>query len=274
MATRSPAETPLMRQYLDVKDKHPDAIIFFRLGDFYEMFFEDAVLGARLLDLTLTTRDKGKEDAVPMCGVPHHASRGYVAKLTELGHKVVMCEQVEDPKLAKGLVKREVVRIITPGVVLDDEVLEPKKPRYVAAIVRTDKQCGLAYLDATTGELRATELPIAALFDELVRVAPREIVFAANELRDGGPLAPIRARFKTAWNPAPIPNETDARRELGPLVVVGEQLSPTAVRAAGAVVAYARSTQPVGALPLAKLVSYRPGDSVVLDEAAIANLEL
>ena len=271
-----------MRQYLDVKDKHPDAIIFFRLGDFYEMFFEDAVIGARLLDLTLTTRDKGKEDAVPMCGVPHHASRGYIAKLTELGHKVVMCEQVEDPKLAKGLVKREVVRIITPGVVLDDEVLEPKKPRYVAAIVigdgagraRAERVVGLAYLDATTGELCATEVTMAALVDELVRVAPREIVFAANELRDGGPLAPIRARFKTAWNLAPIPNDTDARRELGPLVVVGEPLSPSAVRAAGAVVAYARSTQPVGALPLAKLVSYRPGDSVVLDEAAIANLEL
>jgi len=122
-----------MRQYLDVKDKHPDALVLFRLGDFYEMFFEDAVIGSRLLDLTLTTRDKGKEDAVPMCGVPHHAARGYIAKLTELGHRVVMVEQVEDPRLAKGLVKREVARIITPGVVLDDEVLEPKLPRYLAA---------------------------------------------------------------------------------------------------------------------------------------------
>src|SRR6266852_6329125 len=108
MAARNPNETPLMRQYLDVKDRHPDAIIFFRLGDFYEMFFEDAVLGARLLDLTLTTRDKGRDDAVPMCGVPHHAARGYIAKLTELGRRVVIVEQVEDPKLAKGLVKREV----------------------------------------------------------------------------------------------------------------------------------------------------------------------
>src|SRR5690349_12924405 len=124
-----------MRQYLDIKDKHPDAVLFFRLGDFYEMFFEDAVLGARLLDLTLTTRDKGKDDAVPMCGVPHHAARVYIAKLTELGHKVVLAEQVEDPKLAKGLVKREVVRIVTPGIVLDDDVLEPKLPRYLAALV-------------------------------------------------------------------------------------------------------------------------------------------
>src|SRR5258708_2509862 len=124
-----------MRQYLDVKDLHPDAIAFFRLGDFYEMFFEDAVLGARLLDLTLTTRDKGKDDAVPMFGVRQHGGRGCSAKLTELGHKVVLWEEVEDARLAKGLVRREVVRIVTPGVVLDDDVLEPKLPRYLAALV-------------------------------------------------------------------------------------------------------------------------------------------
>src|SRR6185436_5879878 len=162
-----------MRQYLDIKERHPDAMVFFRLGDFYEMFFEDAVVGARLLDLTLTTRDKGKDDAVPMCGVPHHAARVYIAKLTELGHKVVLCEQTEDPKLAKGLVKREVVRIITPGVVLDDDVLEPKLPRYLAALVPgPEHRIGLAYLDATTGELCAAELPSTAILDELVRVAP------------------------------------------------------------------------------------------------------
>src|SRR5678815_2602966 len=123
-----------MRQYLDIKDQHPDAIVLFRLGDFYEMFFEDAVLAARLLDLTLTSRDKGKDDAVPMCGVPHHAARGYIAKLTELGHRVVICEQVEDPRLAKGLVKREVARIITPGIILDEDALTPKTAHYVAAI--------------------------------------------------------------------------------------------------------------------------------------------
>src|SRR5881394_2805509 len=124
-----------MRQYLDVKARYPDAIVFFRLGDFYEMFYEDAVYVARTLSLTLTSRDKGKDDAVPMCGVPHHAARGYLAKLTELGQKVAICEQMEDPKLAKGLVKREVVRVITPGVVIDDDVLDPKRARYVAAIV-------------------------------------------------------------------------------------------------------------------------------------------
>src|SRR5438132_6663427 len=190
-----------MRQYLDVKEAYPVAIVFFRLGDFYEMFFEDAVVGAKLLDLTLTSRDKGKDDAVPMCGVPHHAARGYVAKLTELGHKVVICEQVEDPSIGspareraggpKGLVKREVVRIVTPGVVLDDDVLDPKLPRYVAAVVPGPKggDVGLAYLDATTGELCATELAAGALCDELVRVAPREVLAAADELDR---LAPVR----------------------------------------------------------------------------------
>ena len=262
-----------MRQYLDVKDKHPDAIVMFRLGDFYEMFFEDAVVGARLLDLTLTTRDKGKDDAVPMCGVPHHAARGYIAKLTELGHRVVMVEQVEDPKLAKGLVKREVARIITPGVVLDDEVLDPKLPRYLAALVPGDRAIGLAYLDATTGELCATELAMAEVVDELVRVAPREVLADRKLLGDTGALAPIRARYRVAWNPVAIPATDAAATELRGIAGVDLE-RPLATRAAAAVVAYARATQPTGVLPIVRLAMYRPGDAVVLDEAAIANLEL
>jgi DNA mismatch repair protein MutS len=271
-----------MRQYLDVKDRYPDALVFFRLGDFYEMFFEDAVLGARLLDLTLTTRDKGKDDAVPMCGVPHHAARGYLAKLTELGHKVVVCEQVEDPKLAKGLVKREVVRVVTPGVVLDDDVLDPKLPRYVAALVpaatakpgplqlgpaatKFNPAVGLAYLDATTGELFATELQISAVLDELVRVAPREVLADAAQLT--GMLAPIRTRYRAAWNAAPA-GRADELRGLG---VVESEL---ATRAAAMVVAYARATQPTGTLPITRVLAYSPNDAVVLDETAIANLEL
>ena len=265
-----------MRQYLDVKDKHPDALVLFRLGDFYELFFEDAVLGSRLLDLTLTTRDKGKEDAVPMCGVPHHASRGYIAKLTELGHRVVIVEQVEDPRLAKGLVKREVARIVTPGVVLDDEVLDPKQPRYLAAVVPTKTNVGLAYIDATTGELRATELAPGELVDELVRVAPREVLADAKLLTEGGALVAVRARYRAAWNATAVPPTVDvAASELAKLegVAIARE-HPLALRAAAAVVAYARATQPAGALPIRALAMYRPGDAVVLDEAAIANLEL
>ncbi len=277
-----------MRQYLDVKDAHPDAIVLFRLGDFYEMFFEDAVVGAQLLGLTLTTRDKGKEDAVPMCGVPHHAARGYIAKLTELGHRVVLVEQVEDPRLAKGLVKREVARIITPGVVLDDEMLDPKLPRYLAAVVvesgsassdakarRSGAKVGLAYLDATTGELRATELALAELVDELVRVAPREVLCEAKLIAETGALFSTRARFQAAWNPAPAPTAEAATDVLGSLIgAAGRDLSPLALRAAACALTYARTTQPTGALPVTRVTGYQPGDAVVLDEAAIANLEI
>ncbi|MFN0249357.1 MAG: hypothetical protein ACKV2T_20900, partial [Kofleriaceae bacterium] len=220
---RSPAETPLMRQYLDIKDGYPDALVMFRCGDFYEMFFEDAVVASRLLDLTLTSRDKGKEDAVPMCGVPWHAGRAYIAKLTELGRKVVIAEQVEDPKLAKGLVKREVVRVVTPGIVLDDEVLEPKCARYVCALVPGKEVVALAYLDATTGELAATQIAPTAVVDELARVAPREVLVAPELLGDSvraQVVAQWRERYKVAWNPAQIPTEGAARTELGSIVVV------------------------------------------------------
>ncbi|CAN5726219.1 DNA mismatch repair protein MutS [soil metagenome] len=274
-----------MRQFLEIKERHPDAILLFRCGDFYEMFFEDAVVASRALDLTLTSRDKGKEDGVPMCGVPYHAIRGYIAKLTELGHKVAICEQTEDPKLAKGLVKREVVRIVTPGIVLDDDVLEPKRPRYVVALVpgagAAKEVCGLAYLDATTGELAATELALPNVIDELCRVAPREVLVAPELLGESvkaQQLTALRARHRACWNPAPIPSESDARRELGSMVIVEPTVALThrelAIRAAAAVVAYARSTQPIGVLPIARLQLYQPGESVVLDEAAIANLEL
>jgi len=292
-----------MRQFLDVKDRHPDAIVFFRLGDFYEMFFEDAVVAAGLLDLTLTTRDKGKVDAVPMCGVPHHAARGYVAKLTDLGHKVVICEQVEDPKVAKGLVRRDVVRIVTPGVVVDEDALDPKAGRYVAAVVRAappiappppaargarkapvepapEPRFGLAYLDVTTGEFRATELPTAAAtVDELARVGPREVIVAADELAPGGmaaPGAPLR-RYAAVWGAAPVPDLAEATAALAaaladaPAERAGQ---PALVQAAATVLAYARATQPGGTLPIARLACYQPGATMVLDEAAIANLEL
>ncbi len=212
-----------MRQFLDVKERYPDAIVFFRLGDFYEMFFEDAVVASRALDLTLTTRDKGRDDAVPMCGVPHHAARGYIARLTDRGHKVVLVEQVEDPRQAKGLVRREVVRVVTPGVMLDDEVLDPKVARYVAAVVpyaraaRGQGPWGLAYLDVTTGEFRATAvLSIEALADELARVAPREVLGHADDLADDGAAAPLRARWRVPWSAVEPPTAADARARRWP----------------------------------------------------------
>ncbi len=278
-----------MRQYLQIKAEHPDAILFFRLGDFYEMFFEDAVLAAKKLDLTLTTRDKGRADAIPMCGVPHHAARTYVARLTDAGHKVVLCEQVEDPKLAKGLVKREVVRIVTPGVVLDDEVLDPKTARYLAAIVpgKCGEQpaYGLAYLDVSTGEFRATEVAsVEDVLGELARVQPHEVLVGEGDLdSDRGPLRGLVERYRAAtYSEIARASLEEARAILEPPLLddAGEVLESLAgggelaARAAADVVRYARDTQPAGQLPLSRLGAYRPGEAVVLDEAAVANLEL
>src|SRR6185369_14074743 len=175
------SDTPLMRQYLEIKDRHPDCVLFFRLGDFYEMFFDDAVVVARALDLTLTTRDKGKENPVPMCGVPHHAAKHYLGKLVERGFKVAICEQVEDPKAARGIVKREVVRVVTPGVILDEEQLDPKAAHYLVAVVADGENAGIAHLDVTTGEFAAAMLGTGDVIDELARLEPREVLLSGLE---------------------------------------------------------------------------------------------
>jgi DNA mismatch repair protein MutS len=149
--------TPAMRQYLEIKEQHKDCILFFRMGDFYEMFFEDAVTASRVLEITLTSRNKGREDSVPLCGIPYHAAPSYIAKLIGQGFKVAICEQVEDPKLAKGIVKREVVRIITPGLFVDADNLNAKENNFLAAVSCVGHTLGLAFLDISTGEFRLTE---------------------------------------------------------------------------------------------------------------------
>src|SRR6476469_339087 len=203
MPEQAGATTALMRQYLDVKARYPDAIVFFRLGDFYEMFHEDAVYAARVLDLTLTTRDKGKEDPVPMCGIPHHAVRTYLLKLTELGHRVALCEQLEDPRVARGIVKRGVVRVVTPGVNLDEESLDPRVPNFVAAVAGEPKRgYGLAFLDVTTGDFHATEASTAdALVDELARADPRELVLGQGS--EGGHEAELAKLLRRAYPRVP-----------------------------------------------------------------------
>jgi DNA mismatch repair protein MutS len=149
--------TPAMRQYLEVKEKHQDCIIFFRMGDFYEMFFEDAVTASKVLEITLTSRNKGKENSIPLCGVPYHAASSYIAKLIDKGFKVAVCEQVEDPKEAKGIVKRAVVRVVTPGLVVDSLNLEEKENNFLAGFAATEGTIGLAFIDISTGEFWVTE---------------------------------------------------------------------------------------------------------------------
>jgi len=172
--------TPMIEQYLSIKADYPDAFLFFRLGDFYEMFFSDAEEAARILEITLTSRDGGAEIKIPMCGVPHHASEGYISKLIENGYKVAICDQVEDPKLAKGVVKREVVRVITPGTVMEGKLLENNANNYLAAVFYSNEQekFGLAVADVSTGEFYATELVggISNVTNELSQYQPAEII--------------------------------------------------------------------------------------------------
>jgi DNA mismatch repair protein MutS len=282
-----------MRQYLDVKSRYPDAIVFFRLGDFYEMFYEDAVYVSRALSLTLTTRDKGKEkeDAVPMCGVPHHAVRGYLNKLTELGHRIALCEQLEDPKLARGIVRRDVVRVVTPGVVLDEESLDPRAPSYVAAVAGDGRQgYGLAFLDVTTGHFRATEASTPeALLDELARAEPRELVLpraarAGEPVRDPLSDGELAKQIRRAY-PRLVQTPVDEEAAFDPAALLVQALgagfdadmparAPVAVAAAGRVLRYARSTQPGATLALGRLELYRRADYLVIDEQARSHLEL
>src|SRR5438445_7433620 len=162
--------TPLMRQYAAVKKEHPTALLFFRLGDFYELFFDDAVVASKELQITLTSRNKEKGIAVPMCGVPHHAAEGYIGKLIRKGFKVAICEQMEDPRQAKKLVRREVTRVVTPGTAADSS-LGSEEHNFLAAVVSSGDTVGFAALDLSTGELRATEFqgtdPGTRVLDEL-----------------------------------------------------------------------------------------------------------
>ena len=275
---RPPDQTPLMRQFLDIKADYPEGILFFRMGDFYEMFFEDAVIAARALDLTLTSRDKGRDDAIPMCGVPHHAMRGYVSRLAEMGHKVVICDQLEDPKAAKGIVKRGVTRIVTPGIFVDDEHLDARSARYVAAVLPgANEAFGLGYLDVTTGEFRAVDVTSpAALGDELARVDPRELLVPVGGCEI---VVPIAQRRKLPCSEVDAPDASAADELLvaalgSPLADLGIDRAALSTRAAAMALAYARRTQPAGALPVARLVAYQAEDTLVLDESSRGHLEI
>lgn len=176
MAKQS-AQTPMMQQYNDLKAQHPDAFLFFRLGDFYELFNEDAIEASKILEITLTSRNKNADNPIPMCGVPHHSAKDYIRKLVEEGHKVAICEQLEDPKLTKGMVKRDVIRVVTPGTILEDEALVGKKNNYLASFVYEAGQYYIAYVDVSTGEIRLTTTANQDLFiNELRAIEASEIV--------------------------------------------------------------------------------------------------
>ena len=199
--------TPLMRQYSAIKERHPNALLLFRLGDFYELFFEDAVVASKELQITLTSRNKEKGVAIPMCGVPYHAAESYIAKLIRRGYRVAICDQMEDPRLAKKLVKREVTRVVTPGTAIDSQILEPRDNNYLAAVAERDGNAGVAFVDLSTGNFRATEFSgseaSARLQEELDRMRPSELLVASRPTSPAdsrsNPLAPITQTPLDDW---------------------------------------------------------------------------
>ncbi len=269
--------TPMIKQYLEAKGKHPDAILFYRMGDFYEMFFEDAKIASEILDIALTSRDKSREDSVPLCGVPYHAASGYIQKLVDRGFKVAICEQVEDVSQAKGLVKREVIRIVTPGMVVEDELLQPKANNFLMSVALGEERFGLAVLDASTGDFLASEVStVQSLRDEILRVGPREILLPEPAKAQ----SPVKSLMKAcpaavySWMPAEVFEPGRSRERLAALGLSLPEGKEQALRAVGAVLFYVQETQKAVPAYLSRLEFYSVQDYLVLDETTRRNLEL
>jgi DNA mismatch repair protein MutS len=303
----SEPSTPLMRQYSAIKKEHPNALLFFRLGDFYELFFDDAVLAARELQITLTSRNKEKGVAIPMCGVPYHAAEGYISKLIRRGFKVAVCEQVEDPRLAKKLVRREVTRVVTPGTAADSS-LNAEENNFLAAVAAVGDRVGFAALDLSTGEFRATEFAGESaghrIQEELEQLRPREMLYGSSapllELvmkeqprtftplddrvtRQAG-IAPIPRVSVSGWAETPLDDWIFAPDHAIPLLenhfgvlslegfgLAGKQ---AAASAAGAILYYIRSTQRGTLDHVDRIGFYERQNCLVLDAVTVRNLEL
>ncbi|MDF1535781.1 MAG: DNA mismatch repair protein MutS [bacterium] len=273
--------TPMMKQYLAIKGEHPDAILFFRMGDFYEMFLDDAVVAAQVLKIALTTRDKGKDNAVPMCGIPYHAAQGYLTKLVQAGHKVAICEQVEDPALAKGLVRREVTRIVTPGTVVEETLLDADSPSYLAAVNPVSGGYGLALVEASTGEFMVTGFEgdgaASRLATTLAQYEPREVLMPEGA---GGPDALLHAAGHLTAIEKYRFNQDAARETLkrsfgvGTLSGFGTHLTGPALGAAGAALWYLGEVhgEPPGHLKPPRTI--QDDEILVLDPNTLGNLEI
>jgi DNA mismatch repair protein MutS len=267
----------MIKQYLETKQKYPDAILFYRMGDFYEMFFEDAKIASEILDIALTSRDKSKDDSIPLCGVPYHAASGYIQKLVDRGFKVAICEQMEDASQARGLVRREVIRVVTPGMVLEDDLLQPKANNFLMAISFGGDRFGLAILDASTGDFLSAEVnTVQSLLDEILRVEPREIVLPESTRGQAAVKNLMRAYPGALYSPLPpeiFENERSRERlrSLGLTIPDGKD---QALRAVGAILFYVQETQKTQPGHLTRLEYYQVQDYLVLDETTRRNLEL
>ena len=278
-----PKLTPMIKQYLSIKEEYPDAILFYRMGDFYEMFFEDAQVASRILEITLTSRNKKDDSPVPMCGVPHRAVSGYIARLIDHGYKVAVCDQIEDPATAKGLVKRDVVRVITPGMIIDDAFLDKRSNNFVLAVIRHSDVNGLAYLDISTGSFRVTESDdLGAIIDESIRIAPSEVLLPESSKTD-----PHMTSIRGALAEIPMTyledSEFEYKRCYNRLIEQFKTISlegfgcetlTAGVMAAGALVFYVRETQKQKIEHFSGIETYRLDNYLVLDEISCRNLEL
>jgi len=264
--------TPLRKQYLRVKQKYPEAIVFFRLGDFYETFDEDAKVASRELDVVLTSREMGKGQRVPMAGIPHHALDNYLAKLINRGHKVAICEQLSPP--GKGLVERDVIRVVTPGTVVEPNLLASKSNNYLGSVVIVGEEAGIAYVDITTSEFATTQLPIERVMPELERLQPSEVLIPEGA-DDYAQLPFTITRLDDYWFDLEIGREALLEHfAVASLEGYGCAGLPLAIRAAGALIHYVKETQKETLPQLSKLATYSTDSFMTIDGQTIRNLEL
>jgi DNA mismatch repair protein MutS len=273
--------TPMMQQYLQIKDQCKDCILFFRLGDFYEMFFEDAEIASKELELVLTGRDCGLDEKAQMCGIPYHAADSYIAKLIEKGYKVAICEQLEDPALAKGIVKRDIIKIVTPGTVTDLTMLDESRNNYIMSIYKNGEWYGLSYCDVSTGEFHATEFKYLGeqrVIDEIARLLPAEIIYNGEFSGMQKTIKYISERFCMSISPYKdecFDYNDCIKRVSRQFKNLTKRVSITSgACACGALLCYIEETQKTGLEHLNNLNIYSIGDFMVLDVSTRRNLEL
>ncbi len=277
--------SPMMRQYMEIKEEYKDCILFFRLGDFYEMFFEDAKLVSRELELTLTGKNCGMEERAPMCGVPFHSAETYIARLVERGYKVAICEQTEDPASAKGIVRREVIQIVTPGTVISSAMLDENENNYIASVVADDQSIGLSYCDVSTGEIRLTDIKglgmAENLINELVKINAREIVLdeATGQMLDMDNVKNITGAYfnileASYYEPYAVRSAILRQFNVSALMGLGVEEGSASEAALGALLIYLHETQKKSLGHIAQLNVYHMGQNMSLDKATIKNLEL
>jgi DNA mismatch repair protein MutS len=273
------ATTPLMRQYNSIKQQAPNMLLMFRLGDFYELFFEDAVVAARDLEITLTSRNKQKGAAIPMCGVPYHAAESYIARLIQKGHRVAICDQMEDPKFAKKLVKREITRMVTPGTAMDAALVRPRENNYLAAVARRGPRAALAHVDVSTGEFRVTEMEPTEIAGALENLGAREVLFPADPPLLNGERSAALRYLRTELEDWVFTHDYADRTlrdhfKLLSLDGCGLANRAAAVGAAGAILHYLRETQRGALDHLDRPTYYDRSAFMVLDAVTVRNLEL